>query len=248
MRHTVPFVLALVLTVTGSASAAWLVTHDGELIETSGDWKVDGRVILFTPIEGQLSSIRASEVDIEASRARSQRQEEEAIPESTPSSLRTVLVLTDDDVGHVRPLSEAAKAATQSPSTDEDGSEVGDAEGDDTAPTASVIEVVNWNERVDVEKNQLEVFGSVTNSGAGVATRTRLEVRLLDRSGELLERRRATLGEAVLRPGAVVPFSASFPGSPGFATVEFDIRSRGFQVREPIDATPAGLPVDDGSD
>jgi hypothetical protein len=96
---------AIALTVVVAAAAAargdWLVLASGEEIETKGAWTIDGPKIVFTTTRGVLSSVRASEVNIESSRALTAKKLEEAskvtvAPAPTPK--RTpVLVLTDKD-------------------------------------------------------------------------------------------------------------------------------------------------------
>ncbi len=230
-----PILLALLLVAASPAAAGWLVTHDGNVLKTAGGWRVDGALVVFTAEDGRLSSIRVREVDLEASLARGAEPASAAAPmaEPTAPNARPVLVLTDDDVGHVR----SARDFEPEP----DGSGLSDqppADAAEPARAGSVVEVVDWRERVDVESNSLRIEGTVTNRGPGLATNTQVEVRLLDDSGELLERRQATLREPTMRPGAIVPFTASFSGSPGFVTIEFDVRSRGFKLR-PASESPA---------
>ena len=64
----VPLLLLAWLAVS-PATADWLVTSTGELIETDGPWQVKGRTIVFTDAGGTLSSLRLDAVDLEASRA-----------------------------------------------------------------------------------------------------------------------------------------------------------------------------------
>lgn len=68
LQRSVPILL---LAVAAPAAAEWLVTHSGEEIETAGDWEVRGALVVFKTAGGQLSSLRASTVDLDESRARS---------------------------------------------------------------------------------------------------------------------------------------------------------------------------------
>jgi hypothetical protein len=233
-HHLIP---ALLLVAASPAAAGWLVTHDGDVVKTAGDWRLDGALVVFTTEDGRLSSIRARDVDLEASRARSVEPKLEPAAGPATRTGAAVLVLTDEDVAHVwsgvlEPEAVDPQMAAEPP----EGMGEGDRRG-------SLVEVVDWRDRLDVESNTLVISGSVTNRGPGVATSTQVAVRLVDRSGELLDRRQATLGTAVMQPGAVAPFTATFPGNPGFATVEFDITNRGFSLRPATDPAEA-LPID----
>ena len=67
--------LGWMLMVTGSARADWLVTSDGVKLATEGAWRVDGERVIFARPGGMLSSLRLSEVDLEASRHLNARQD-----------------------------------------------------------------------------------------------------------------------------------------------------------------------------
>ncbi len=113
-------VLASVLTFWApEAGAEVLMTQSGELIETQGPWKVKGRQVIFTSPQGVLSSLRLSDVDLEASEeAWQRRQEEAATPpkEETaaaePARRESILALTNEDLGEV-PLEDAAEEIGQ---------------------------------------------------------------------------------------------------------------------------------------
>lgn len=62
-------VSALLVLSTAAALADVLVTQAGERIETQGPWNVKGRTVVFTSKAGVLSSVRLSEIDLEASEA-----------------------------------------------------------------------------------------------------------------------------------------------------------------------------------
>ena len=96
------------------AAAELLVTHRGDVIETQGPWKVKGRQVVFTSEEGVLSSMRLSDVDLEASEETWKRRQEEAAappreeaeaPE--PVKRKSVLVLTNDNLGGDSALEDA---------------------------------------------------------------------------------------------------------------------------------------------
>ncbi len=233
MLRLIGLAAILVLTAAAPAAADWLVTTSGEEIETAGEWEVRGALVVFQTPDGRLNSLRASEVDLDASHERTTAPVVEPEPEPEPTPRGPVLVITDADVAHV-----AADFEETGEPEAEDGPEAED------SPAASVLEVVRWQDLVDVQANTLQIFGSVANRGESVVTNARVMVRLLDRSGDLLESQRATLGEPAIGPGAMTSFSATFPGSPGFASVEFDVQARGFRVRP----APELLEAPDGSE
>ncbi|HEX4953459.1 MAG TPA: glutaredoxin family protein [Thermoanaerobaculia bacterium] len=96
------FLFALVLLIGLPARADWLVLGNGERIETQGPWKVEGKVVKFTHANGTLAMLRASEVDLEASRLANQPPPPPPPPSAEPAK-KSVLVLTDADVSHREP-------------------------------------------------------------------------------------------------------------------------------------------------
>jgi hypothetical protein len=102
--------LAVCCLMAAGARADWLVTKAGERIETEGSWQVKGRMVVFTPPNGALSSLRLSEVDLDASAAAT---EEAAATAATPPADvepatpgRSARVITNDDVGEGTPGAE----------------------------------------------------------------------------------------------------------------------------------------------
>ena len=89
------------LVATDPANADVLVTRDGRQIQTDGPWEVKGRQILFTSPGGRLSSVRLSEIDLEASELATHppEPEETVEPEPVVEPKAPVLVLTDKDIG-----------------------------------------------------------------------------------------------------------------------------------------------------
>jgi len=223
LRALVP---ALILSVAAPAAADWLVTHSGDHLETRGPWELRGAQVVFTTPAGRLASIRATEIDLEASRALTDSPPSVAAVVEPQARRPVALVLTDADVGHTRP------SDTPDAEAEGDLTESGDAESERVSAAAQV-EILQWQERVDVDRNALVVTGQVANRGESLVTDIRLEVRLVDSSGTVRESRGATTDRSVLRPGERAEFTALFPGSPGFASIDFDLQSRGFRVRPP---------------
>lgn len=50
-----------------AAAADWLVTRDGQRIETQGNWHMKGRAVLFTHADGRVDQLPRDYIDFEAS-------------------------------------------------------------------------------------------------------------------------------------------------------------------------------------
>jgi len=92
------------------AAADWLVTRDGNRIETAGPWRVEGRLVVFKKPDGSLVSLRLSDVDLEGSRnltremdERAKKAAEAVRPAAVQKKRPSVARITDDDVAHVPP-------------------------------------------------------------------------------------------------------------------------------------------------
>lgn len=91
--------------LASASGADWLVTRSGERIETEDGWQIKGRMVVFTRPGGTLSSIRLSEIDLEASREATAAAETTARPAPTaaPPPRRPARVITTDDIGEGAP-------------------------------------------------------------------------------------------------------------------------------------------------
>ncbi len=112
-RRNGTWILCWLACVMGAAAAQadWLVTRAGERIETEGGWQVKGRMVVFTQLGGTLSSIRLSEVDLDASREATAGAAEAAARPSEPAPApaaprKATRVITTDDVGAGTPGAE----------------------------------------------------------------------------------------------------------------------------------------------
>ncbi|MDA8019077.1 MAG: YggN family protein [Thermoanaerobaculia bacterium] len=103
--------LPLAALAAAPCTADILVTKDGRQIETKGFWEVKGRQVIFTAKSGVLSSVRLSEIDLEASELATNPPPpppaalEEAPEKPSLGSLagrdrpEPVMVLTNEDIG-----------------------------------------------------------------------------------------------------------------------------------------------------
>lgn len=206
--------------VASPAAADWLVLTDGSKVETDGPWEVKGRLIVFTAASGKLASLRASNVDLEAShRATTEAHEaeeaarlESAMPPPEPPPKAPILVLTDADVSHV---------------ADEDLEEEG-AEEEVEDPSGLRVVVANWDQEEAPDGNGVSVTGTLRNDGNNVATSIQLQVQIVNSEGVITGTAQAELTSNSLGSGEVLNFRANFPDQVGFDTARFDISGREF--------------------
>ena len=84
------------------AGADWLVTLDGDRIQTEGPWSIQGKLVIFTLPGGGLSSLRLADIDVDASdQLTAASKESQRRPRPKQPTREATFVLTDNDVGHV---------------------------------------------------------------------------------------------------------------------------------------------------
>lgn len=197
-------ILAALAAFLGSAgaSADWLVTKEGARIETRGAWKVKGKLVVFTTSEGKLASLRAAEVDLDASRnateeavAAKAQAEAEPEPKKEPERKKSVRVITDKDV-------------RQGPAASEPG-----------------LEVADWKKEAAPEDRHIVIAGLLTNPSHSKMTGLGLKVMLFDGGGNLIATSQAAFGGAEVPAKESVTFRADFPGFFAFDSLQFDIKS-----------------------
>lgn len=125
------FIGVLLLGGAGLASADWLVTTDGELIETRGAWRVEGSRVVFAAANGTLTAVRASSIDFPATEAYAAELAAPVV--APPAPAEPVLVLTERDVPRVR-TAEPVEPVEPGAAETEAGP---DAEGTDATATAA---------------------------------------------------------------------------------------------------------------
>lgn len=200
------WVVAAVLALPSSAD--WLVTKDGARIETAGPWKLKGNQVIFTQPNGTLSSLRASEIDLDASAvatAQAKVRPPEASPEVEKERPKPVMVLTDRDVGRATPEPAAADGAGKQGRDDGDSAL-------SVEETLSAVEVIGWQTRDSAEGDGLELYGTLRNNGGTIASSIELVVELRDAEGKSLLETAAFLDSQTLTPGTATAFRALLPG------------------------------------
>ena len=107
--------VAIAATVPAALYADWIITRQGERFEILGTWHLKGKLAIFTLPNSTLSSIRADQVDFEASKqATEQAKNEAAAPTPAPDDAKpqgkAVISLTDKDFKQKTPPPIASSA------------------------------------------------------------------------------------------------------------------------------------------
>lgn len=220
--------LALATLLALPANGDWLHTREGAKIETEGAWEIRGAMVVFTPKGGTLSSMRLSEVDLEASR---EATEVSTTPPPAPpvaaeeEPREAVLVVTNKDVPQAFP-----RAAPEAAEEEESAAD-GDAASAAPVPREA-LEVVSWRQVEGSGVDGVEIHGTVRNGGRDIIMNLRVRVVLLGEEGEELAAANAFLGAPSLAPTVTTTFRALFPDVYRFESPRFDVRSQSIQVRE----------------
>jgi hypothetical protein len=208
----------LALAAAVPAAADWLVTREGGRVETKGPWQVKGKLVVFTLADGKLSSLRLSEVDLDASRRASDEaaaaaQAAPAAPAQTPKREARV-VLTDNDFRRGAPPPSPGAPA---PAGEEKK------EGEAGGTESGKVVVASW-ERAQGPGGNVVIHGTLRNEAPDDATGAVVTVLLYDETGKLLVSGDAVLSSTVLPAGQTGSFRAEFPDVFSFAAVKFDAR------------------------
>ena len=243
MRTLRPIVLAAAALAlgAGAARADWIVTTDGARLETKGPWKVDGRRIVFTQPNGQLSALRADEVDLDQSALATQQAAEEvrraAEPKAEPKR-EPVLRLTEKEIPPTEGDGSGAAAAGEG--------EAGAAAAPAAAAASSGLEVASWEKAQNAAGDGVDVFGTVRNGGRANITSPSILAMIYGPDGGLIATSEGTVNAGAIGPGGSANFRVSFPGVPDFTAVKFDVQGRGFNVQEAAEAGAEEVPAEEG--
>ncbi|HTG32843.1 MAG TPA: FxLYD domain-containing protein [Thermoanaerobaculia bacterium] len=195
-----------------TAHADWLVTHEGGRVETKGPWQMKGKLVVFTRADdGALASLRASEVDLDASAkatAEAKVQATAAPPPAVPQ--KKIAVLTDKDFR--KPTPAGADGAT------------------DSAPAAHAgpLVVSDWRRVDNPDGEGLWVEGSVHNTTGEVMINASVEVQLYNEVGDRVGTASGLLAATSIKADGTVQFRANFPGVFTFASAKFEVK--GFPI------------------
>jgi hypothetical protein len=214
------------------AGADWLVTNDGGRVETKGPWKVDGKRVVFTLKDGSLSSLRLTEVDLDASRQATTAMAEEAAAAAAkasaaaeaPPAKKSTRVFTDKDFA--RP-----------PAAPKDDAKDGDAKpASDSTAAPAAVKVEDWKQSRNQDTHALEITGSVRNTGPDMAVAISVNVRLFNPRGEQFATQPASLNTRSLHPGQKTAFTAVFPDVIDFTSAKIDVLSTPLMEKPPAPA------------
>ncbi len=241
-QRAVALVMLLCAAWSMPLAADWLVTQDGDQIETQGEWKVKGKLVVFTSPQGALTSIRASEVDLDASAVLTEKAKNPppppppAPPEKQKAAVR---VFTDDDIraatpeAPLPPASDGEEGEGSTAGGEETGEEDGEeGEEGEEANKDGGVEVESWRISASDQVEGVEIFGSLRNRGAEMAAELSLVARVADEDGNQLAEQSAFLKNNSLLPGRATSFRVLLPGLSSLPTdPTFVIKSRGIRMQ-----------------
>jgi hypothetical protein len=222
MRRSWALATVLLAIFTAPAAADWLVTREGGKVETRGAWKVKGKQVVFTRADGQLASLRVSEVDWAASEQATGKAKETPPQEAPPAveeKKESRWVLTDSDFERRAPP--AAPKETEKPPAAEEIDGAG-------RPLLPVV-VETWDRRN--HPDGLEIFGTLRNPGNELAAEIGVTVRLYDETGALLATSEGRVATPALAPEARAGFRATFPGVFTYAEAKLEVRGYGLRIK-----------------
>ena len=205
-RLLVPVSVALLLAATPPVAAEWLVLKDGSEIETKGPWKVDGRRITYTAMNGTFSAVRTDSVDLEKSRIRNEPVAE--TKPAAPAVKEPGLVVRQSDVRTARQPDQRSAGEEVDAPADEDGR----------------IAVVEWDEVVVQTGTRLE--GRLRNDTQSTYLALAVDAKLLGEDGQELDSVRASLEKNWIGRGEVLRFRADFENVIAFDTVRFEVNGQ----------------------
>jgi hypothetical protein len=230
--------------------ADWIVTRQGERFEIKGAWQLKGKLAVFTLPTGTLSSMRADQIDVDASKQATARAKQPAAPQAPAAEQakprrRAVIVLTDKDFKKT-PLPESAATATPDAA--------GDAKkgGKDSPPPPggralpSSVEVAGW-ERVpatESKANGVELTGTVRNVSQDRLTEVTVVADLFNENGGLIGRFPAVVDNQLLPPTESSKFHLVAAGVFAFTSIHWETTSKGWKAVQPgpDNAPPARPP------
>jgi hypothetical protein len=225
IRRFVLSLLGAMLMAASPAAADWLITRAGGRVETKGPWQVRGKLVVFTPAAGPLSSLRLSEVDLEASRkATADAKAQTAAVPAPVTPKKKLAVLTDKDFRKPEgsaPVKPAA-AAVEHPS----------------AP-AGPLAVSSWKRTDRTGGDGIEIQGTLHNTTDDLMIEATVEVQLYNEAGDRIGTAPGVLSSPSLQPASTVDFRASFPGVFAFSEVKFETKGLSLDAGStPVDRKP----------
>jgi len=217
----------------GAARADWIVTRQGQRIETSGAWQEKGKLLVFHLADGKLSSLRLSEVDLEASRTATRKAKEApvAAPAQEPVKPRrpSVAKLTDKDFQHPAAAAPSEKAGDKA------------AGAPDKKPSG--VAVASWERGKAEDDGHVLITGTVRNPTSAQATSVTVLIRLFDETGKQIAQGEAVMTSTVIPAGGSAGFRADFAGLFTFAAAKLEAHSFNLSTKP---GPASGIPAKEG--
>lgn len=213
-------ILPAVLLAAGPAAADWLRTREGALVETKGPWTVRESLVIFTAPNGTLSSLRLSEIDLDASAVATMEAKNPPPPpaEEPEAATEAVFEITMKSVRRAAP-----PAAAEGPE--------GAAEEAPGAASPPPVKVIAWRV-TEGSDGGIQILGTVRNDGREIVTDLGVTVSLLDDQGQPVSTANAFLGAVSLAPGVTTTLRALFPDLYQFAgEPAFEVRANPIRIR-----------------
>jgi hypothetical protein len=205
---------SILLVLAGSvASADVVVLKGGAVVNLKKPPEVRGATVLLTRADGTVLSVRAADIDREATAAA--RSAAPPPPAATPVPAATLagaaraarevpkarVKISDANVSH----HEAAARAAGEAAAGEAKPEV------DSSAGAGRVEVNEYTQ--EKSGDALVVRGTLKNPGATPATGVRMSVTAIDSKGQAISSADAGLSGAVIDPSRTVAFTATIPAA-----------------------------------
>ncbi len=218
--RTVPGIFLGLLALGAAAPPAhadWLVTRDGGKVETKGPWQAKGKLVVFTrAADGALASLRASEVDLEASaKATAEAKVQADTPPPPEAPKKKIAVLTDKDFQKPTPPAEAGEAPKSAPVHN------------------SHLAVSDWKKVDNSGGDGISIEGTVKNTTGDLIINASVEVQLYNEAGERVGTAPGILTASSIRSNETAQFRANFPGIFTFTSAKFETSS------VPLNVAPA---------
>jgi hypothetical protein len=199
------------------ARADWLVTRDGGRVETKGTWQIKGKLVVFTrAADSALASLRASEVDLDASaKATADAKVKAEAPPPVEVPQKKIAVLTDKDFRKPAPPAE------------------GDSPDKGAPAKSGPLAVSNWKKMDSPAGDGITIEGQIHNTGRELMINASVDVQLFNESGDRVGSAQGLLTSTSLQPDATASFRANFPGVFTFTEAKFQVNGQPLTVVPP---------------
>jgi hypothetical protein len=231
-RHRLAIVLGLlVLLVEGAAAKAaradWLVTREGGRVETKGPWQIKGKLVVFTRADsGSLSSLRAAEVDLDASaKATAEAKTQAEAPPPPEAPKKKLAVLTDDSFRKPAPPEPSAETKE---------------EKKPAATGGGPLAISSWKRTESANGDGLVIEGTLHNTTGDMIIDGAVEVQLYNEVGDRVGTAQGLLTSTSIQPNGSADFHASFPGVFTFTEAKFQPKGIPLDMNPPTDKPPEG--------